>query len=331
MTMLHAIREVQIPLLAAMLLGGCTAKVLQMMRAGSAGEHVGPTALFPMHLRRPLAIALCVVEGGLGLGLLVTARRFGEHDPAFGIRLASCLLFVVATCALIELRQSRPDVGCGCFGDFSTSPVSGRTLARSVLLAIAALATVWLGPITWPRTVPGAFGLVAILGAEVLLIGVLSPEVGEGLIRLGYSAPCELRNVPAARTLAVLRRSKDWRRYAELITSEVPEDVWRELCWRFIVYPARYQDRQTEVVFAVFLQHRRPVVHVALVDSSTGAPLERPAGKQRSRWPGLATLLGPGGACHPRRSTRHRPSRHRLICRYLPISRLNPRQAKISP
>jgi hypothetical protein len=298
-TALHAIREVQIPLLAAMLLGGCATKVLQMMRAGSADEHIGPTVLFPLHLRRPLAIVLCAVEGGLGLGLLTTAGRFGEHAPANGIRLGSCLLFVVATCALMELRQSRPDVGCGCFGDFSTSPVSGQTLARSSLLAIAALATVGLSPITAPRTVAGAFGLLAILGAEVLLIGVLSPEAGEGLIRLGYSEPCELRNVPAARTLAVLRRSKYWRRYARLITSEVPEDVWRELCWRYVVYPARYQDRQTEVVFAVFLQHRRPVVHVALVDSSTGAPLEWPTGKQRSGGLGLAALLGPARRLSP--------------------------------
>jgi len=292
MIVLEAIGEVQIPLLAAMLLLGCATKVLKMVRAGSADDNIGPTALFPMHLRRPLAVVLCAVEAALGLGLLVTAGRFGGHAPADGIRLGSCLLFLVATCALLELRQSRPDVGCGCFGDFSTAPVSARTLARSALLAVAGLATVWVGPITRPRTVAGAFGLLTIACAEVLLIAVLSPEVGEGLIRLGYSAPCELRNVPAARTLAALRRSKYWRRYASLITSESPEDVWRELCWRFVVFPARYQDRQTDVVFAVFLQHRRPVVHVALVDSGTGALLESPAGKQRSRWPGLAPLLG---------------------------------------
>jgi len=299
MTMLHAIREVQIPLLAAMLLGGCAAKVLQMMRAGSAGEHIGPTALFPLHLRRPLAIVLCVIEGGLGLGLIVTAGRFGKDGPADGIRLASFLLFIVATAALFELRQSRPDVGCGCFGDFSTAPVSSRTLARSALLAFAALATVRLGPIKPPHTAAGAVGMLVIVGAEVLLIVALSPEFGEGLIRLGYSEPCELRNVPAARTLAVLRRSKYWRRYARLITSEVPQDVWRELCWRYIVYPARYQDQQTEVVFAVYLQHRRPIVHAALVDSSTGTPLDWPTGQQRSRWPWLAALPDPAHDLSP--------------------------------
>jgi hypothetical protein len=294
MTVLHGVREVQIPLLTLMLLGGCVTKVLQMVRAGSAADRIGPTALFPMNLRRPLAVVLCTVEGGLGLGLVATAGRFGERTPANCVRLGSCLLFLVATSALIELRQSRPDVGCGCFGEFSTAPVSDRTLARSALLALAAFATVGNGRITLPRTVAGDVGLLSILAAEVLLIGFLSPEVGEGLIRLGYSEPCELRNVPTARTLAVLRRSKYWRRYATLITSDVPEDVWRELCWRFIVYPARYQDRQAHVVFAVFLQHRRHVVHVALVDSSTGAPLEWPAEERRSRWHRRTVQLDPG-------------------------------------
>lgn len=280
---MHAIREVQIPLLAAMLLGGCAAKLRRTVRAPSADDRIGPTALFPMNLRRPLAIVLCVVEGGLGLGLLVTAGRFGEDAPANSIRLGSCLLFFVATSALVELKQSRPDVGCGCFGDFSTAPVSGRTLARSALLAVASMVTVWLGPITLPRTAAGAVGMLTILGAEVLLLALLSPEVSEGLIRLGYTEPCELRNVPSARTLAALRRTKYWRRYAELITSDVPADVWREMCWRYIVYPGHYAGRPAEVVFAVLLQRRRPVVHVALVDSSTGAPLEWPTGKRGSR------------------------------------------------
>jgi len=293
MTVPQAIGEVQIPLLAVMLLAGCVTKTLQMVRAGSAADAVGPTALFPIYLRRPLAIVLCLAEGGLGIGLVVTATGFGGRVAANGIRFGSCLLFFVATSALIELRQSRPDVGCGCFGDFSTAPVSGRTIARSALLTAAALATIGAGPVTAPRTTAGWFGLAAILSAEVLLIGVLSPEVGEGLVRLGYSEPCELRNVPAARTLAVLRRSKYWRRHAGLITSDAPADVWRELCWRYLVYPARYEDRQADLVFAVFLQRRRPAVHVALVDSSTGMPLEWPAGKERSRRPRRAVLPGP--------------------------------------
>ncbi len=135
---LNAFREVQIPLLAAMLLLGCGAKLRRVLRTGSIDESLGPTALFPMRLRRRLAIIVCTVEGGLGLGLILTA------GPCFWplattVRAGTGLFFLIATTALIELRQTRPDVGCGCFGDFSTAPVSGRTLARSALLAAAAL------------------------------------------------------------------------------------------------------------------------------------------------------------------------------------------------
>jgi hypothetical protein len=292
-TVLHAIREVQIPLLVVLLIGGAGTKLLQTLRAGATEELIGPTALFPVHLRRPLAIGLCVVEGALGVGLAVTAGRFGEHDPANGVRLGTCLLFLVATCALVELRQSRPDAGCGCFGDFSTAPVSSRTLARSALLAVASLATVGIGRVALPKTAAGDVGMAAVLATELLLVALLSPEVGEGLIRLGYSEPCELRNLPTVRTLAALHRSKYWRRYSGLITSAVPADVWRELCWRYIVYPGSYSGRQTEVVFAVFLQRRRPAVFVAMVDSATGAPVERPAGKRGMLRLGLTALKRP--------------------------------------
>lgn len=275
--MLHAIGEIQIPLLAAMLIAGCGTKLRRALRTGSLGEGLGPTALFPMRLRGPLAIIVCAVEGGLGLGLILTAGHcIWPVELATSVRVGTALLFLVATTALIELRQTRPDVGCGCFGDFSTAPVSGRTLARSALLTVAALVTIGLPPITTPRTVTAALGLLGLLCAELLLIGALSPEVGEGLIRLGYSEPCEIRNVPTARTLAALRRSKSWRRYAGLITADAPLDVWRELCWRYVVYPASYLGQPAEIVFAVFLQ-RRPAVRAALVDGTTGLPVPWPS------------------------------------------------------
>jgi len=295
---LRAIGEVQIPLLAVLLLGGCVAKLRQLTRTGVTGEPIGTTALFPMYLRRPLAIALCVVEGGLAIGLIASAGPLGGQNLANGVRIATGLLFIVAFCALVELKQSRPDASCGCFGDFSTAPVSGRTLARSALLAAASLATVGLGRFKPPQTALGAAGLVAILGTELLVIAVLSPEMSDGLIRLGYSEPCELRELSSGRTLAALHRSKYWRRYSGLITSPEPADIWRELCWRYIVYQGSYQDRPAEVVFAVFLQRRRPAVHVAMVDSGTGAVLERPAVKRRTLRAGTAA---------PRRPSKSRP------------------------
>jgi hypothetical protein len=276
-TLLTAVQEVQIPVLAAMLLGAAGTKFVQMLRSDSIGVAFGPTALFPAHLRRPAAVALCFVEFGLGVGLVVTAGRIGAGPPAYAIRLASCVLFVVATCALIELRANRPEVGCGCFGDFSKAPVSARALARSALLALAGLATIGLRAIVALPTSIGAIQLLAILLAETVVIGALSPEIGESLIRLGYSEPCELRDVPSQRTLAALRRSRPWRRYAPLVTSDAPTDVWRELCWRYVVYPSSHEGGPADLVFAVYLQQRRPAVRAALVDSATGETLQWPA------------------------------------------------------
>lgn len=274
--MLDAMREVQIPLLAGMLLSACVGKVRHLARDGAAAEHFGPTALFPMSMQVPLALALCIAEAILGFGLIVTAGGFGG-SAATCFRIATCLLFVVSSCALIELRATRPGVGCGCFGDLSKAPVSNRTLARSAFFAIAALATIEMPPIKPPRTAGSGLELAAILCLELVIIGALSPEVGEGLIRLGYSEPCELRDIPAARTLKLLRRSRQWRRFRPLITADAPSDVWRELCWRYVVYPGSNSGRPADIVFAVYLQQRRPLVYAALVDSGTGLALPFPS------------------------------------------------------
>ncbi len=269
------IQTVQIPLLSALLLSGCTAKLIRVHPGGLVDAGLGPTALFPMRLRRPLAMAMCALELGLGIGLIVDRRpgRPGRaRRPAFGW--APGLLFLVATCSLLELRAARPDVGCGCFGDFSHAPVNWRTLTRSALLALAGLATHRPGPAPACRTAKrAALGCSACSPPNSALVACLSPELGEALVRLGYSEPCELRVMPADRTLTALRRSKQWRRHAGLITADVPSDDWRELCWRYLVFPARYGDREAEIVFAVFLRQRRPQIHAALVDAATGQPL----------------------------------------------------------
>lgn len=266
--MLAAIREVQLPVIAVLMLGACAAKLARTLRTWSVDEGLGPTALFPMRMRGPMAVLFCAVEGGLGLGLIVTAGRVGSGAPADCIRLGCGLMFLVATSALLELRASRPDVGCGCFGDFSTAPVSTRTLARSALLSAAALATLGLAPIELPKPGSDTAQLLIILLAELIVLAALSPELGEALVRLGYSEPCELRSLPADRTIAALRRSKQWRRHAGLITADVPADVWRELCWRYAVFPARCGERSTEIVFAIFLKHRL-AIHAVMVDAAT--------------------------------------------------------------
>jgi hypothetical protein len=286
------VREVQIPLLASLLLGGCAAKLVHVLRVRSIDAALGPTALFPVHLRRAVAMVMCGCELALGIGLILTSGRIGRGAPTNAVRLGTALLFLVATCALIELRTTRPDVGCGCFGDFSTAPVSGRALARSALLAVAALITVGLPPLQPPHRGAAVILPLGIFAAEMVLVAALSPEIGEGLVRLGYAEPCELRAVPAERTIAALHRSAHWRRHSGLITAAGPADMWRELCWRYVVYPGELHGRPVELVFAVFLRQHRPAIQAALVDAATGNVLPWPPGslrpsgdRDRARWP----------------------------------------------
>jgi hypothetical protein len=292
---ISAVQEVQIPVLSAMLLGGCAAKLVRTVRVGSMDEGLGPTALFPLRARRPVAMLMCAIEFGLGVGLIVTAGHLGQGQLADALRLGTGVFFLVAVCALLELRSSRPDVGCGCFGDFSTAPVSGRTLARSVLLAAAALITIGLPPLRLHHSGASASVLLGIFAAELVVIGALSPELGEGLVRLGYSEPCELRTLAVERTLTELRKSAQWRRHADMITADAPADVWREMCWRYVVFPSRYGDRPAEIVFAVYLRQRRPAVLSALVDAATAEVLPWPALPARPDWAlRLARLPGLG-------------------------------------
>ena len=262
---LSAAREVQIPILAALLVGACAAKVRRAVSAHGRDAALGPTAMFPIQLRKPVTIAMCACEAVLGAGLLATAGRAGAGLAATVTRCGTVLLLAIAVGALNELRHRRPDVGCGCFGDLSQTPVSWRTLTRSVLLCAAAIATIGEPPLHLPATPAVAIAALGIGAVELLVIAALSPEVGQFLTRLGYSDPCEARGVPVARSLAFLRGSASWRAYQRYLTSPEPADVWREGCWRFLAYPAVISGRAADVVFGVSLQAHRPPVRAAIV------------------------------------------------------------------
>ncbi len=213
------------------------------------------------------------------------------------MRISTCLLFVVATLALVELRSIRPDIGCGCFGEFSSAPITGRTLARSILLAIAALGSVNVQPIKPPKGIGALAPTLIFLVVELGIIAALSPEVRDLLVRIGYSEPCELRMPTPGHTLHALRRSSQWRRHLALLADDEPVDVWRELCWRYLAFPSRYNGKDAELVFAVYLQNRRPVVLSVLVDAATGAVIPWPVSSGRPAGFGWRTVAAPR---HPR-------------------------------
>jgi len=274
--MLIAIRELQIPVLAAMLIGGCAAKAWQAWRLRSVAAGMGATGLFPLRLRRPVMIATFVTESGLGLGLVATGDQPGTALPAASVRTATAIFFLIAVGTLQEARQRRPEVGCGCFGELSETPIGLRTVIRSGLLCVAALATIGTPALRMPASSTQAELWLALLAAEVALMAFLSPELGEILVRLGYSEPCEVRRLPVGRTLAALHTSSQWRKYASKVTAATPADVWREGCWRFVVYPGLERGRRVDIVFAVYLQARRPPIRAAVLDQATNEVLGLP-------------------------------------------------------
>src|SRR5580692_3545890 len=115
--MLLGIRDLQVPLVAALLLGGCATKGWRVARTRSLASAMGPAGLFPWRLRRPIMIAMCIVELGLGLALLTTAGPALTGAPATVTRAGTALFFLIAVGILYEVRLHRPEAGCGCFGE----------------------------------------------------------------------------------------------------------------------------------------------------------------------------------------------------------------------
>jgi hypothetical protein len=274
-------REVQIPLLAVLLIGGCAAKARRALGARSIDAGIGPTGMFPFRLQRPAAIVIFVSELGLGVGLLVTAGRIGAGPPALAVRAATAVLFCTAVAALAELRSRRPDVGCGCFGDVSSTPVGWRTITRAALLGAAALASIGVPPLHMVGSLDWSGEVLAATVAELALLAALSPEIGELMVRLGRAEPCELRRVPVAKTLDTLWASASWRRYHRYLITTTPTDVWREGCWRFAVFPGILASRRVEVVFAIYMSGRHAPIRAGVIDIDT-PPATSPSSRYSS-------------------------------------------------
>ena len=83
------------------------------------------------------------------------------------------------------------------------------------------------------------------------------------------------------RTMTALHASSVWRKYAGQISAATLSDVWREGCWRFVVYPGSARGRRVDIVFAVYLQSRRPAIRAAVLDADTDMVLG-PAGTRES-------------------------------------------------
>jgi hypothetical protein len=258
---LEAIREVQAPLLAALLLLGAAAK------ASPRSAGTGAALLVPQRLRRPVTLATCLAEVGLAVGLLTLTGPAADV-----VRCLTVLLFAVSVGVLLVVRRRAPEAGCGCFGGLSREPIGWRTLSRASLLAVAAATTIGLGPNGWTSASEPTVTHGIVLGVELLLLGLLSPELREVFSRATTGEPCALREGSPRRSLRRLRRSDVWRTNAKVMLADEPEDTWRHGCWRFLRYDGMRHGRRVDVVYAVRIGGpRRTGVRAALVDRESGA------------------------------------------------------------
>jgi hypothetical protein len=261
--MVETFQEVQLPLLACALISACVAKIA----IREPGDTAGPGPLATLRRHRPSVVTVAVVEGCLGVALLITAHPV--------VRLGTIVVFFVATSVVFLLRGSKTDEGCGCFGGLSTTPVGFRTVLRSCLFLAAALSVVAMPATGLDVFRHGTLPHLALAVGEVAVFAVLSPEIGVLVARRRERIPCEHRTVPLVETFATLHASKEWRRYSPLIVTADPADMWRELCWRFLVYRGRDNEEDVEIVFAVSTDERDSTVRAAVVrpdddDSDTG-------------------------------------------------------------
>lgn len=270
--MLTAVREAQLPVVCLTLYIAALAKLATLPPRGGIVAAAwydrvspGPALLLGVHRRRPAVIAVAAVEAAIATGLLVAPAHAAD-----AFRLAAAIVFATGAFVLLELRSRHPDAGCGCFGAFSHTPVGVRALGRSVALAAASAAMTGLpGP---GLALLDGFAPVhaAVAVAELVLLVVLAPETWALAARLRHREPCEAARVPVPHTLRALRASDVWREHRALLTDRAPADVWRELCWRYVVYLGTWDGHPARVVFAVRLGERHPEVRAAVVDGRSG-------------------------------------------------------------
>ncbi|MFC4563707.1 MauE/DoxX family redox-associated membrane protein [Nocardiopsis mangrovi] len=261
--MTDLLREIQLPVLVAALLLGAVAKLADRSSRGQ-----GPASLLPLGLRRPVTAANGVLEVLLGVALLVVAGPLGDIARA-----AAAALFAVGLVVVVAAARRHPELGCGCFGGLSTTPVGWRTITRTVLFGAAAAVTLGLG-------VSGIDVLAAftpahggLLAAEVLAFALLSPELTGPAWGAVRGRPCELREVPLARSLSRLRASDVWQANAWMLGSNEPDDAWRQGCWRMLRFTGRRDGRPVDMVFGVPVQGRRPAIRAVISDAVTGSTL----------------------------------------------------------
>lgn len=244
------------------------AGLFKTVSRGSA-EAANASAL-PLVLRRPaLATPVYRVVGGLEttVALLLLLPPAAAWEMATAAALTGLFLGYLG-----YSRRVAPDLPCGCLGGGHTA-VSRRTLLRAALLCAASLLGL-AGGGYWLTDVirrPGA--AAAVLTLQGLALLALSPELRWDRPRRvlwalrgdGGGPDCGAGDLPVETSVRQVQDSEPYQRLAGLLTGGV-QAHWQDGCWRFLSYPARYEEAPATLVFAVPLIDGAGWVRAAVTD-----------------------------------------------------------------
>jgi hypothetical protein len=187
----------------------------------------------------------------------------------------------------LYLWRKMPERSCGCFGKSSGEGTTWRNVARAGILLGATIACMFAQEPWWNASTLS----VAFLVAESTTLVMLSPEKSAIFQWFNevWSVGCHQASSTEEQGLRALARSRVWRALMPEPLAALPEDSWREACWRFFVYPISDSRDTKRAVFAV--QKRLllpPRVMGSVVDEERELVLQ-------TNWAGLGPPTVTGG------------------------------------
>ncbi|MGH7862845.1 MAG: MauE/DoxX family redox-associated membrane protein [Candidatus Dormibacteraceae bacterium] len=254
----------------------CSTGLSKLMapRSGDLIANSALVSLFGLGAARAIYRVVAVIEILLAVLLLVGPERIWVTRAASALAVS----FVVYLLISLKVAPGRP---CGCFGG-SESPISWRTLSRAgFVCAFSVLA--WPARESWLATLVSDPWYLGIVGAQLVLLAAISPEFIRGKLATTHQAmpktsfplgdeDCGSAQVPLSESLNQLRASAMYSSHSAFLRSDMIEH-WREGCWRFLSFGARYEGRKVTAVFAVPVMYQPDRIRVALVDETDGTVL----------------------------------------------------------
>lgn len=221
-------------------------------------------------------------EIAVGILLLLPPYQWWEMRVASGF----AIMFMVYLLFSMKVAPDRP---CACVGGRETA-ISWRTLLRAGLVLVLSIAG-WAAEHFWLIAIVASPWSLSLVAVEAFLFVGLSPEVGWTWIKgvapedrvhqVQIEPDCAIAPVPLSETMKQLQGSGPFQEISGLLTSKLLEH-WREGCWRFLCFEAKYEGCKATAVFAVPILLQPHRVRAVIVNEANNTVLLRVGPSEQS-------------------------------------------------